>query len=85
MAGQGRHADRHFGNNRAAPANLVVQLVMFGRINHIDATRENRDRTGFERRAVRRMVDAACHPGHHHQPRAAEIACEHIGKFDPEP
>ena len=57
---------------------------MLRRIHHVDPAGEDCNCAGFQRRAMRRMIDAARHAGNHHKTRAAQIGRDHPRKLDPQ-
>ena len=54
---------------------------MLGRIDAVVPAGEHRDRSGRERSAVRRRVDAAREARDHGEAGLAELACDALGEF----
>ena len=65
-------AERQFGDDRAALAQGVVEAAVFLRVDDVGAAGDDRDRAAVERTEMRRRIDAARHPRHHHDARLAE-------------
>jgi hypothetical protein len=81
MTGLGHAARRPFRDHGAARRDPFHELGVLGRVGHIDARGDHRDRrAGRQRTLVRRGVDAAGQAGDHHQPSRRQLARQAAGQ-----
>ena len=76
VARPGLRARRHFRNHEAALIQRLLTLLVLGRIEDVDSSRDDPDRSGFQRAVVGSAADAASEAGDDDEIVLAEIVRE---------